>query len=119
MESMDNLRMLRNRHQDIKAKKMEAISEQRYEMAAFCREMERQIIHEIEGVFMIDEKQFEDPDTLVTVKKNLLEVIQFIHDDDTNLTPALIRKLTNDTKKAKEEVQSLKSKIEEVLRSHK
>lgn len=96
------LRELSEGLKDIQAKKMDAIINQRYEIAAEYRNTERSIYVEIDELVKLREEDFDSNEMFNSVKKNLYQIIEYIEDGDTNLTPALIRKLTNDVTETNE-----------------
>lgn len=93
---------------DVKEKKLEAVKNQTYEIAASYRDTELSIRERISSTIDIKESDFESKELLDAVKRDLYEVIGFIEEGDTNLTPALIRKLTLDAKIAKKGAEELK-----------
>lgn len=93
---------------DVREKKIDAAKSQKYEIAASYRDTERSIMERISSTIDIKEDDFESKELFDAVKRDLYEVIGFIEKGDTNLTPALIRKLTSDAKIAKKKAEELK-----------
>ncbi|MEK6828607.1 MAG: UvrB/UvrC motif-containing protein [Nanoarchaeota archaeon] len=96
-------------------KKIKAVSEQHYELASSYRDIEKKLIEKIEKITQFKESDFESKDILDAVREDLYKVVSFIEDGDSNLTPALIRKLVNDTKEVKKEVEDLKEQLKKQL----
>lgn len=96
----------------IRDKKKEAVKAQKYELAVAIRDEERQLYNLIDQTIKIKEKDFDSKELLEVVKKDLYEIISFIEKGDTNLTPALIRKLKSDAIRAKSEAERLKELME-------
>jgi len=90
------LRELNENLKDIREKKMDAVVNQKYEIAAEYRNTERSMYVEIDDLVKLREEDFDSNEMFSSVKTNLYQIIDYIEDGDTNLTPALIRKLTND-----------------------
>jgi hypothetical protein len=104
------------RQQIVELKKI-AINDQKYEKAAELRNEERNIeakIEElrneernieakIEDILELDTYDFETPELTSMIRKDLFEVIKYIDEDDSSLTPALIRKLATELQEVKQE----------------
>lgn len=114
-EKIKNLQELSNKIKEITTKKLEAVAKQDYELASSYRDEERTFIGKIDKIVEIKEEDFQGKEFFDVVKKDLYKVICFIEDGDTNLTPALLRKLINDTKKVKEENEILKNQLKKEL----
>jgi hypothetical protein len=109
---INQLLALSKKRVEISDKKMEVVSKQRYEEAAALRDQERKILEEIDAIVDVDENKFETKEIFYEVMKDFHKVIDFIEEGDSNLTPALLRKLTNDVKEARSREANLKKEIQ-------
>jgi hypothetical protein len=107
-EVIKKLKELSEGLRDVKEKKKDAVKSQKYEIAASYRDTERSIMERISSTINIKESDFESKELFYAVERDIYEVIGFIEEGDTNLTPALIRKLTLDAKVAKKGAEELK-----------
>lgn len=114
IEKLRQLREFSAEYEQIKHLKSIYVKEQKYEKAADMRDEERGVLFKIENILEIYESNFDSSEVFNSVKRDMLDVIKYIEDDDTSLTPALIRKLEADAKKAKEESSHFKKIIKEM-----
>lgn len=111
-DTIEKLRELAKQRDSVRDDKLEAIKDQKYEVAADLRNKEKNLITSIDQEIQLKKDDFEDEETLIMVYKNIQEIVNFIHEGDTNIVPALIRKLKTDTIKIKTEVEKLKKEIQ-------
>jgi len=94
--------------------KIRAAMNQHYEKAAAARDDERSIIEKIDKILDVNKSNFDSEEVFAIVKKDLRVVIKFIEEGDSNLTPALLRKLSNDAKIAIDKEKEANSREEEL-----
>ena len=111
-EKINQLLALSKKRVEISDKKMEVVREQKYEQAAALRDQERKILEEIDTIVNVDENKFETKEIFYEVMRDFHKVIDFIEEGDSNLTPALLRKLTNDVKESHARENNLKKEIQ-------
>jgi hypothetical protein len=111
-EVIQRLKKLSLELEKIRDKKKDAVNKQKYELAAAMRDEERQLYNLIDQTVKIKESDFDSKELLQVVKKDLYEIISFIEEGDSNLTPALIRKLKTDAIEAKSESERIKEMMD-------
>jgi hypothetical protein len=119
MDSVDKINQLieLNEHRNILAKdKREAAWNQKYEEAAAFRDKERRVLNKINEIVKIEIKDFVSKDIYYQVEKDFYAILDFIEKGDTNLTPALLRKLSQDANIAKANEESLKERLKEEVK---
>lgn len=108
VEKIKKLKSLIIEIDNLQPKKNRIVKEQKYEEAAELRDKERKLYKEIDELAELDKtewlknykkKQFLMKDKITRrVVEDFYDVLRYIHDDDTNLTPALLRKKSEEIK---------------------
>jgi len=96
--------------------KREAAWNQKYEEAAAFRDKERKVLDKINEIIKIEIRDFVSKDIYYQVEKDFYAILDFIEKGDTNLTPALLRKLSQDANIAKANEESLKERLKEEVK---
>ena len=114
-EEIKSLIKLNKELKEIRENKKEAASSQKYEVAAAFRDDERNKINELEEVAGLGVIDFGDEGISRKVMQDFYKVLDFIKEEDSNLTPALLRKLSQDVRIAEgtAEVATLKIRTAE------
>jgi hypothetical protein len=106
-EKMKQLLALQKSLRDVIIGKRECVERQLYEEAAKMRDVERTILSKVDDI--VDINHLEEMGLFQGFeKREFYKIIDFIKEEDKNLTPALLRKLSNDIRRVEEDKAYLK-----------
>jgi hypothetical protein len=116
VEKIKKLIELNDKRLAIQKEKMEVVREQKYEKAAALRDKEKQVISAISEIVEINVEDYVSRDVYRKVEDGFYEVLNFIEEGDTNLTPALLRKLSHDVNTERAKGEELKERLKEEVK---
>jgi hypothetical protein len=119
MDSIDKISKLielNEKRNALSKEKYEVVMNQKYEEAAALRDEERKVLGKINDIVKIEIKDFVSMDVYRQVERDFYAILDFIEEGDTNLTPALLRKLSQDANIAKANEENLKERLKEEVK---